>query len=311
VESRNVWLLTLDNLLPCLLSAPQPDGTVRPVAVTLDALLQWISPVTVYDVGEEAQFAAIFSDAIKYMILPQEKVFGLDDFAILAEMERDSKLMPLEDIEGALRVIQSEGATLDLTTAGDREKMSYKLSRFVKGTGRKFKEELAQRAAETAEAKEQGRLALEAAEERRSAEIGRLQMDQQAQIEALSAAHEGSQLEWERQLNELRCELDAMGRQRAAERKATEEGNLRRIAYVRFFVAVALLIAIEAGCVYGSLKFGRPVSDFEKLKDSLGLFGVAFGVWVVFAALIMGSLERMSMLSWPLRRILGADKKRE
>ncbi|GAI16689.1 unnamed protein product, partial [marine sediment metagenome] len=94
---KNTWLITLDTSLPGFV----PEGEnmpTRSLSITLDALLQWISPIAIHgDIEDEV--AEIFAEAVKYQLLPQESFFELRDFLIFAEMEWSCKELPAEDVE--------------------------------------------------------------------------------------------------------------------------------------------------------------------------------------------------------------------
>jgi len=134
----NNWLITTDTTLPGLV--PQNTSS-ESLAITLDALLQWISPLAVLE-SEENSFAAIFANMIKYRLLPQERIFDLEDFLIFDEMNMSCKELPAEDVEGCVRYIKANAPMLDPSNSADREKLAYEVSKFFADPGRKYKQEI-------------------------------------------------------------------------------------------------------------------------------------------------------------------------
>ena len=139
--NSRTWLATLDTSLPGFLPTAQ-DAPPRPLAVTLPALLQWISPIAVSpDVEEEV--AAGFAEAIRYQLLRQEKLFELRDFLIFAEMDYQCKALPAEDVEECIRYLKAEAPGLDPSNPVDREKMAYVVNKFFADPGLKYKQQMA------------------------------------------------------------------------------------------------------------------------------------------------------------------------
>ncbi len=134
---RNVLLVTLDTSLPSL--SIEEDSINRGIAITLDALLQWISPIAMRDSDEAA---AIFSEIVKYQLLPRAERFSMRDFLIFAEMEWACKELPAKDVEDCIRYLKANLSNLDPSKAEDREKMALEISKFFADPGRKFKHEI-------------------------------------------------------------------------------------------------------------------------------------------------------------------------
>ena len=147
----NIWLITTDTSLP---GSVPPNASSESLAITLDALLQWISPIATPE-GEEGSFAAIFAEMIKYRLLPQERIFDLEDFLIFHEMHVSCKELPAEDVEECIRYIKVNAPTLDPSDPADREKLAYKVSKFFADPGRKYKQEIAKLEAENIKIKEE------------------------------------------------------------------------------------------------------------------------------------------------------------
>ena len=135
----NIWLITTDTSLP---GSVPPNTSTESLAITLDALLQWISPIAVPE-SEKDGFTAIFAEMIKYRLLPQERIFNLEDFLIFHEMHMSCKELPAEDVEECIRYIKVNAPTLDPLNPADREKLAYEVSKFFADPGRKYKQEIA------------------------------------------------------------------------------------------------------------------------------------------------------------------------
>ena len=93
-------VVTLDILLPEF-RIGTPVKTKRRLALSLDALLQWISPFA-SSAATQDQFPAIFSQALQYQLLPQDTFFDPNDFLIFAEIDWDTKSLPAEDVENCI-----------------------------------------------------------------------------------------------------------------------------------------------------------------------------------------------------------------
>lgn len=137
--TQNKWVVTLDNGLPTLKLKGQ--ALSKPLAITLDALLQWLSPLAISQENED-QVATIFSLAIKYLLLPQDTFFELRDFAVLAEMETSCKELPPDDVENCVRYIKANCLNLDPTNPADREKILYEVKKFFSDPSRQYKRDL-------------------------------------------------------------------------------------------------------------------------------------------------------------------------
>jgi hypothetical protein len=137
--TKNTWVVTRDTSLPEVVILEEGESA-RPLAITLDALLQWISPIAVQG-NPEDEFAGVFSQALKYMLLPQENFFDLGDFRMFAQMEWSCKELPADDIEACIRYIKTNAPGLDVSNPCDREKIAHVMTKFFADPGRKFKQE--------------------------------------------------------------------------------------------------------------------------------------------------------------------------
>jgi hypothetical protein len=138
-NKNNVWLITIDTTLPGIV----PDGSSsQSFAITLPALLQWISPISLNK--DQKDFTLIFSEILKYRLLPPENFFELNDFLILDELNISCNQLPTEDVEDCLRYIRTQLPMLDPYNLKDRETLSYNVSKFFADPGRKYNRELSE-----------------------------------------------------------------------------------------------------------------------------------------------------------------------
>jgi len=244
--ARNTWLVTLDISLPSLLPQEE-DAPVRPLAITLDALLQWISPMAIQDDAED-EAAAIFSEAVKYQLLPQESFFELRDFLVFAEMEWSCKELPAEDVEECIRYLKANAPNLDPSDPADREKIAHEISKFFADPGRKYKQEV----------------------QRLEAEIARREEKH------------------ERELEELNERIEKFERERVEQEEKKRKEALKKSARIRMSVVILLFLVIEAVAVYCAWQYGVGTNFFQKVKSLWELPTIAFAISVVLSWFILG-----------------------
>jgi hypothetical protein len=158
-SQSKVWIVTRDRTLPTVLSN---EG--EPLAITLDALLQWIAPITTAEYSE-SDFIEMFSESMRLQLLPPENFFELRDFCLLADFGVSCKDLPAEDVEACIRHLKTVVPAMDPTEARDREKISHHIARFFADPGRRFKEKL--RSVESLRGDEKAELTAQLAEKDR------------------------------------------------------------------------------------------------------------------------------------------------
>jgi len=135
---NNIWLITLDKSLP----GPLPGITnSHSLAITLDAFLQWVSPVVVQE-DIYSDFTAIFAEMIKHRLFPPDEILSLGHFRVLSEMGMECKNLPAEDVKKCVRSISVKAPMLDPTNPADREKLADEIKRFLADPSRKYRQEL-------------------------------------------------------------------------------------------------------------------------------------------------------------------------
>jgi hypothetical protein len=269
-ESRRTWLITLDTSLPTFKMDSVEDGT--PLAITLDAFLQWISPLALLDEANE-DMAVIFAEAMRYQLLPQENLFDLRDFLVFAEMEWSCKDVPAEDVEGCIRYLKAQAPNLDPTKSEDREKLSLEISKFFADPGRKYK-----RAIEEAEA-----FAL-AASEQSEKKVSELKEKVDLQRETIAD----------------------LGKTLSDAQAALVDERLHESAILRLILLFLGLVVIEIAIGYAASRYAEGSTLRQKLWSSKEWLGLGFGVTIIASWFALGR-ERIRVLAWPIRKLLGGE----
>ena len=262
--SENTWLVTLDTTLPRVM--PKNDGTtISYPAITLDAIIQWISPVVIYRDTDE--IAAIFSEAVKYQLLPQDSFFDLRDFLMFAEMEWDCKDLPVEDVEECIRFIKKNAPNLDPNNPRDREILAREITKFFADPGRKYKRE-----------------------------IQRIE----SEIASMEGRHHLEILERDRKDAENEKQIEELKQQQAEQER---KDNLKKSAQKRASIAFLLLILVEVIAIYIAGLFGNGQNTVQRIMNLWLIPTVAFGLWIPASWFIIGK-ERIQALGWPVTKIL-------
>ena len=266
------WLVTLDTSLPAI--KPQGgDVGSRPVAITLDALLQWVSPVAASQ-GLDDDPSEIFADVLRYQLLPKDKMFDPADFLVLLSMERSCKEMPTEQLRECIQYLRQHGAGLDPFDPADREKLALHAARFLATTAKKYEGEIQRLESEVAKEAAARRQALqEMAELRdqmdilertRAGETRQLRDDLKAQAETFSD-----------QLNHRDSEIKETNDRWQAHLDADEARGRRRRACKRLALqslGIVLLFLLGAAIC---LRFGAGDTLFAKLGGPTTVWTVA------------------------------------
>ena len=271
--SQKTWVLTRDRSLPKILTQ---SGRI---AVTLDALLQWIAPVA----GEEAaqSFAAIFADTLRHQLLPQENFLDVHDLGMLLDMGLTCETLPVEDVAGCIRHLKAFAPGLDPTNPSDREHLHRHISRFFADPGRQYQTNLAKLKA--VKDSEIGQLKLEGAAKERELDELRSQLGSQGRADA-------------ERIEALNVELQKRDRQVALDRLC--RSGRRRIAACS--VAVAIIEIVFCWMAYdptqGSLM--RQISAVWAVLAGLGALLIAASAFVV-------GKERLQALGLNISKFFG------
>jgi hypothetical protein len=270
----NAWIVTLDHSLPAFAS-PSKQGSV-PLAIRLDSLLQWLSPIALQADDGQDRAAVIFSEALKYNLLPQESFFELGDFLAFAEWEWDTKALPAEDIEGCIRCVKTALPHLNPSDPADREKMSREFNKFLRDPGRKYK-----------------------------GEIERLE----ARAEQLAREKQEASVQFSKTRDELGDQLSEANSELEAAQSEIRNSELRTSATWRLLLTVALWVLVEAVLGYVTIQFGDGDNAFQKLKGAWELLAFPIPCAIGLTWFILGK-DRIRALGWPLGKLLsGSDDK--
>lgn len=132
-----VWFVTRDYTLP---SCIPEECNHKSLAITMDALLQWLLPVDNAMI-DEPDLAVTYSEVIKSRVLPQERIFNPEDFRIFHELDMECRLLPSEDVEGCVRHLRAILPYLNPTDPVDRETFARAIKIYFSDPSRKFKKD--------------------------------------------------------------------------------------------------------------------------------------------------------------------------
>ncbi|MCH7663944.1 MAG: polysaccharide deacetylase family protein [Chloroflexi bacterium] len=141
-EKATIWLVTMDRSLT-IFESDVSETKQQPLAVTLDATIQWIGPAAI-SVGSQTDFPTVFAKAIQQQLLPQESFFDIREFIVFSEMDWATKELPAEDVEDCIKYIRRVAPGLNTSESADREKLAHEVNKFFVDPGRKFKAEIEQ-----------------------------------------------------------------------------------------------------------------------------------------------------------------------
>ena len=268
--AANTWIVTLDHSLPKFQS-PSKQGDV-PLAIRLDAVLQWLSPMALDADESQDRAAIIFSEALKHNLLPQESFFELGDFLAFAEWEWDTKELPAEDVEGCIRCVRAAAPHLNPADPADREKISREFNKYLHDPGRKYKGEIARLEAQSEELVRENEVSVERASKEKK--------DLETKVSEIAAS-----------LATLQSELDLR--------------KLRSSALRRLLVVGTLWLLSEVVVVYYAIRLGDGLNNFQKVKNAWEFLAAAFTCSLIVSWIVLGR-ERIRALGWPFNKILAA-----
>jgi hypothetical protein len=273
----SILLITTDTSLPGSLP---PNTSSKSLAITLDALMQWISPIAVPE-GEENGFTAIFAEMIKYRLLPQEKIFDLEDFLIFHEMHMLCKELPAEDVEKCIRYIKVNAPTLNPSDPADREKLAYEISKFFADPGRKYKQEIARLESESIKIKQEYEKRLGGASK---------------SVEELKKQYEKDLKERDRRIEELKNKF-------LEYEERTQKESLKRSAWLRVGFTTIVFLLLEGLTILLASQYGEGLNLFQKVLNSWPFLGVLVPVVAILMGWFFIGKERLKSLGWPFTKV--------
>lgn len=274
LETPQTWILTLDTSLTRVQTdAPISVAGPRALALTLGALLQWVSPIAAKS-GLEADLTEIFAQALRSQLLPRDQILQLQDFLVFAEIGIECKELPAEDVEECVRHIKRVLPGIDPGDPAQRERLTAEIQRFFLDPARKWKTELQRleeylRNAETNQALT-GQ-ALKHAEEERE-RLREQVSKQEAEVAERDAIHKREMAETAERLRDLEARLNAS-------EKGTERARLRRSAWWRLALGVLVLAGIEVALVFAGNELGSGRNAYRRIDNSWPIYAAAAGLW--------------------------------
>lgn len=272
----NIWLITTDTSLP---TSPPPNASSGSLAITLDAILQWISTTVVRE-DAVADFPAMFAEMLKYRLLPQDRIFDLEDFLIFHEMHMSCKELPAEDVENCIRYIKVNAPMLDPSDPADREKLTYEVSKFFADPGRKYKQEIARLEAEKEE----------------------VEQEYKNRLSEASKHIEEMQLEYKKDLEERDGKIEELERRFLEYEEKTGKESLRSSAQLRVGITIIVFLVLEGLVVLLASQYGEGPNLFQKVSNSWHFLIGGFVITIVLGWFILGK-KRLEVLGWPFTKI--------
>jgi hypothetical protein len=278
------WLVTADMSLREW-STGQRQDNIR--VITLDALLQWITPA-VSGSADEDRLAKIFSEAIRFQLLPRDTFFQLRDFQVFAEMGVETKQLPVEDVEACIREIKKAGPQLDPSEAKDREKIGQVIQRYFADPGTKYQRTVDELRLATdklaAELKDEARL--------RNAAEKKFQQLQKEMGERDSKLREESMARKDAEKRLANLERTIKDQESRARRT-----KLVHSAILRTILTLLAVLIIEGFIVFVVAEYGTGANLFQKLTNAWPWLTVGMAAPTTAYPFLMGR-ERMRLLKW-------------
>jgi len=135
-NQKDFWFVTSDYSLPLI----KIDGSEKSNSIILEAVLQWLVPLT-----RNGDFQERFSQALKQRILPKEFLFEVNDFVIFEELHMECSELPSEDVEDCIMFLKKNAPNLNPNEPADREKLASHIAKYFIDPGRKYKKELSEK----------------------------------------------------------------------------------------------------------------------------------------------------------------------
>jgi hypothetical protein len=281
-EDRRTWIVTLDVTLADWSATKKQTGSN---VVTLDALLQWMPPVLAGSANED-RLSEIFSEALRYQLLPRDTFFQLRDFQVFAEMGIETRQLPAEDVEACILELRKHAPQLDPSKAEHREKIGQVIQRYFADPGAKYQRNLRQLQRQLDSLTE----SLQDAESKKVAAEEKVS-DLETKVKELEQKHKDEATARSSAESRLREMEQWVSNEEASKRaRKLKWSALRRIAFTLLLLAI-----VEGGILYLSWKYAEGDNLFQRLTSSWRWLAAGFaGVAIVFP-FIMGG-DRMRLL---------------
>jgi len=284
-ENRKSWIVTLDVSLVKWARENMIEGIK---VITLDAFLQWMTPVALGALDEEG-LADIFAQAIRYQLLPRDTFFQLRDFQVFADMEIETAQLPAEDVEACIREIQKNCINLDPSQSADREKIGRVIQRYFADPGTKFKRRIEELQIQSKN------LVDELADEK----LQRINARKRTEELEASSQEMSKQIESGRNaLIDSQSRIEKLEKQIQENEKTKQHKRLVKSIVWRTILALGILTVVELIIGYLAWKFGEGPNLFQKLTKAWPWLGLGFAcVALVYRFVLMGR-DRMRLIKW-------------
>lgn len=259
-SSEKIWFVTRDISLPHAWSKFQTDRSDYRCFL-LDGLLQAIAPFVSGTVGTEV--SELFGQVVATQILPQTRLFDVDDFKLFRDLEIDCREMDEETVQDALTSIKRhvlKGATY---TRANLEESAYELRRVFA----RHKQNAATWVHE--------RDRLETRVDELNSKITEIERSNHSQMEESDRKHEA-------QLDEFQRKLDLKEESIRTLAAAHERENLKQKRLGAFILGCLVTCVV----VVIALNYGEGDTWLKKLVNFKDWYPLAFLVWLFGAKLL-------------------------
>lgn len=268
----NTWVVTLDNPLPRI-SVNGSYSSSKPLAITLDTLLQWVSPLAMREEDED-EVATVFSEAVRQRLLPQEKVFDLSDFIVFANMEMDCRELPAEDVEECLRYLKANAYNLNPSDPTDQQKLAREIAKFFADPGRKHVKEVQRLETELSSTVEQNKI-----------ENDRKKEEYERRLQEHTEEQQRQKQEDEAQIHERDEQIRRLEQERIEQEKREKHREEKRSAYMRLALCIVVFTVCEGTLLYAVSLYGEGTNVLQKVENAWALVA-GLSATVAFALLV-------------------------
>lgn len=284
-DNNKSWIVTHDlSLVEWNKSQNQHGVNI----ITIDALLQWMTPIALQSNNEDTM-AFIFSSALAEQLLPVENFITLQDFQVFDDMGIETQLLPSEDVEACVREIRMKCSLYDPSKAEDREKIGHILQKFFADPGRKYSVTLSELNSRINEQNEFLNI-----------EIKSRKIAEQKAEEALNRS-----IYLEEQIEKKDTELvSSNGRidkleetiKHVLEINSYNESKIKLI--IRSMVCVLLFVVIETIICLLIMRYGEGPNWFVKITNNWAWVAGGLGVSLVISRFIVGREGLLLIKHW-------------
>lgn len=233
---EKVSFLTCDSSLPSAWAQLQSED-FRTRCFTLDGLLQSISPFVTTE-SEASDFSEVFSQVIAAQLLPQGKLFDIEDFMLFEDLDLDCRELPEAEVRDALLAVKEHVLKGAAYRHESLEEAAYELRRFFAQTDKRIAGLI----------KERERL--------------------QSELEERERRMQREQLEHSKQIGEAREEISELLRKEGE--RGRRRSSLRMLA--KQAIALVVITIVLLGVTVAADKWGEGRNLFQRAESSWHLY---------------------------------------